>query len=308
MRGAASVGAALLVFLLGLSFLGVSPVLSGYVGSLHPYLVAILLLLALFLGTLRARLRSTLTLAVALIFGGVVAFQIFSVQSRADIPVEGPTLKLSSFNVLGTNWRNGERIADFIAASDSDVFIVMEAEPIARFLPRIQATFPYRAGCDTQRCDLTIFSKLPFITAQMLTAGETFDRRVARLKLDKDGTVVTLIAAHITKPFLEERGRAELKWLKELVADQTGPLVVAGDFNQASWSPLLNGFLSETRLRTSGFEPGTFPPAFGDWGLPIDHVFVREAAIGSLVAISDNMGSNHRGLAATIALGPSPEN
>ncbi|MNT99439.1 hypothetical protein D3C72_2422850 [compost metagenome] len=62
-------------------------------------------------------------------------------------------------------------------------------------------------------------------------------------------------------------------------------------------------FLRVTQLRTSEWEPATWPIRAGRFGVPIDHVYVRPPLkIRSLRRLADAYGSNHYGLLAEIAM------
>jgi len=148
-----------------------------------------------------------------------------------------------------------------------------------------------------------VFSRLPIKRSEVLSAGPFSPGRIIRLTLDKSGKAFTFIAAHVTKPYFDDHGLEELEWLAALVRAIPGAVVVAGDFNQSSWSPMLSKFLSSTQLKTAVQEPATWPSEFGDLGIPIDHILGRGGvAMTSVEAIADPMGSNHRGLVASIEL------
>ena len=297
--------AGLAAIILAVSSSGKIAFLTGYFGSLHPHICAALLICALSFSVLGAPLRSSLTLSVAFLGLFGVIWSLASTRAPLGGPLaESVQLHVSSFNILASNLENGSRIAQVVAASTSDIFVVLEGAPIEPYLARIGATYPFRVGCDAGgRCDLVVFSRLPIERSEVLSAGPFSPRRMIRLTLDKSGRAFTLVAAHMTKPYFDDHGVDELEGLAALVRAIPGRVIVAGDFNQSSWSPMLAGFLSSTQLKTAVHEPATWPSEFGDFGIPIDHIVGRAGVtVTSVDAIGDPMGSNHRGLVASIEL------
>jgi endonuclease/exonuclease/phosphatase (EEP) superfamily protein YafD len=277
---------------------------AGLIGSLLPYLCVIFLLLAVGFAALRAPLRSRLATAVALLcavelLGAVAA-------ARGSVSSQGPILRLGSFNAFAGNLANGQAIARYIATSEADVFVVMEAKPIFSYLAELQATYPYRIGCeDIASCDLAIFSRLPMLDPRVLSASKISPNRMAIVTFALREATFTLVASHLTKPYFDDHGFEEIEAVRRQIDRIKGGLVVLGDFNQASWSPMIVRFLALTGLTTvsTGLEPGTWPSSLGPWGIPIDHVFAgRGLAVAAVDAIPDPMGSNHRGLLAAIGL------
>lgn len=301
LRGALTLASLAIALLILPASVVLVPGFSGLVGSFLPYCAIGLCGFGVLMSLLRANLRGRIFFACGV---GVLLWWSVLLNHSWPVHVEaGTDVTVGSFNVLGSNVENGGAIANLILGSEADVFVVLEAAPIRPYLAELQQVFPFRLGCDGDRCDLAVFSKLPIQKSRILTAGPFSPRRVAVLELDKAGTPFTLIAAHVTKPYFDSHGDDELEVLGGVISAVQGPLVVAGDFNQAAWSPALSRLVNQASLHTGGFEPGTFPTWMGDLGIPIDHIFSRnDAAIRGVRAFPDALGSNHRGLIANITI------
>ena len=70
-----------------------------------------------------------------------------------------------------------------------------------------------------------------------------------------------------------------------------------------AWSDLVARFAADTQLVPPPYYPATWPIRFGALGVPIDNMFTRGGArIEAIEAMDDPLGSNHRGLLATVGL------
>ena len=215
-----------------------------------------------------------------------------------------PLLKLLSFNLLSNN-QNGENIARFIAGSDADVAVLMEAAPIASHVEILRAAYPYFVGCgDGSRCGgVVILSRTPLgdITVQSMSGA--WQNRLVTASTTIDGQKLNIVAAHLVKPYFDDFAAQEFAKLGAVIGRLDGPLVLAGDFNAAAWSASIDGLLRRRSLVPGPSYPATWPVRLGPLGVPIDNIFTRAPLmITEVNALDDAMGSNHRGLLAEIAL------
>jgi endonuclease/exonuclease/phosphatase (EEP) superfamily protein YafD len=240
--------------------------------------------------------------AVALAAHGYIMLSQFS-QLGGENYEGTPTFKLLSINIEGNNDANRKRIADYIIGSGADVVFIQESAPIGPEIPRIRAVYPYRLGCGakTITCDSSLWSKLPFVSADVYTASPIYRDRLMIASVELHGHVVNFANVHLTKPFFDNFHDIELAKITERINQVQGPLVLAGDFNASILTHDIRRFLTETRLMTFFGEPNTIPVQAPAIGLAIDHVFVREPLrITSLARAPDPLGSNHFGLVADI--------
>jgi len=118
------------------------------------------------------------------------------------------------------------------------------------------------------------------------------------------GAPFTLIVAHKLKPWFASMVEQQDAQLRARVNDIAGPLVVVGDFNAAPWSAPSRELIDATGLRAPRLPVPTWPVEAGRFGVPIDNIFVRGGArLTDLQPFGDDLGSNHRGLLAEVAVG-----
>ncbi|TNB49668.1 hypothetical protein FF124_01535 [Martelella lutilitoris] len=218
------------------------------------------------------------------------------------------TLKLIEFNMLHRN-RNGAAIADWLKAQDADVVYALESSPIWRHLDALSETYPYCAGCERveRSDDLLVLSKFPLQDVSLFSLGELASRRFIRSRIEVEGTSVTLVAMHLTKPYFDDLQQEELARARHLLRTVEGPIILGGDFNSSLLSPDIQSFIGSTGLRSHAHEPRTWPVRAPSIGLPIDHILVRPPAhIDKLARMEDSLGSNHFGLIAEISIPVGP--
>jgi endonuclease/exonuclease/phosphatase (EEP) superfamily protein YafD len=260
------------------------------------------LVLLLFLAGARWRALGFLVLLVLSAGqGGLIVLDQLQRRAPLEARAVAGSLSLISFNVLVTN-TEGRRIADFLAQAKPDIAIVMETSGIADSLSDLDATFATRVGCQTPRmCDIAVFSRVPLADVQVLQFGPFRRERLIIATTRVAGQTVTIIAAHLSKPYFDDFAWIELTQIRTLLRSITGPVIMAGDFNSAAWSYSVARFARQMELVPPPTYPATWPVELAGLGLPIDNMFSRGGAlIRTLEAIPDPMGSNHRGLVAQI--------
>lgn len=261
---------------------------------------------ALAFWLLGARLRAALSaVSAALLLGSLAWFLAEAREPHA--PDVTPDFSLISFNVLGFNPRGAE-IAAYLANEAPDVAFVLEAPALHDSLDVMQAAFPYSAGCaSTLRCDMAIFSRHPLRDVEVVPFF-TVHGRLLIATLDLAAGPVTLIAAHLTKPYYGNWHALQLDLLAERLGRIEGPVVLAGDFNSL---PFVRAFqdalIDRAGLRLASRMAPTWPAlpsrvlSYG--GFAIDHVLVGGDLVPvSVELIEDPIGSNHRGLVSRFAL------
>jgi endonuclease/exonuclease/phosphatase (EEP) superfamily protein YafD len=215
-----------------------------------------------------------------------------------------PLLKLMSFNLLNTNLANGEAIADMMIASGADVIMVMEALPLAPHEAKLRAAYPHVAGCTAgPNCTTVILSKWPLGDARSRDLSQLWPSRLVTAIADVRGTRVNLVAVHMSKPYFDNLAAGEAYTLARVIGRMEGPVLLAGDFNAAAWSGTIARLSGWEDLAPGPSYPATWPVPLGPFGVPIDNVFTRAPLlIETVEAIPDAMGSNHRGLIASVSL------
>lgn len=273
-------------------------------GSLKLHLALTILGLAVLLLLFRRPLRGTFYALVA-IAGLTQMAAALAPSLSPEAPQNGKPVSVISFNILGWNRDNGERIADFLIDANPDVVFIQEAQPLRPYLARLDTQFPYRIGCGryVSRCDSMLLSRHRLSEPDYYQPQARWRHRFYTTRARINGQAITLAAVHLTKAEFGDNQLNELDAAAAKLNSVDGPVIVAGDFNTAPWAPHLVAFLDTTGLRRAMIEPATWPGGrgiFNNFGLPIDHIFVRGGAIDTLKTLPDSFGSNHRGLQARL--------
>lgn len=272
--------------------------------SLRFHAAAACLVLPFALLVAGAPRRALAMLAVIVMSVGLGAWPLWQLQQARS--VAGPAvaaIDVVSFNVLADNERSRE-IADYLQDAPPDVAVILETPGIEAYLGKLTAVFPYRAGCANPRsCDTAILSREPLVEPQVIPFGPTGNERLVIAGIDVAGQRVTIVAAHLSKPYFDGMAFVELRQLQEALSGIDGPVVLSGDFNAAPWADAMVELAKQADLLPPSWAPATWPVPLGDLGIPIDNMFTRgPARIASLGAIPGAMGSNHRGLRARVDL------
>lgn len=270
--------------------------------SLAPQLLALTLALA-FLAVLLGAWRSGVVL-MAILAAGTVWFATGQLQRSLPLAQdEQPALRMLFFNVMVDNTANAGRIADAAIASGADIVAFSEGQPMRPLLPKLRAAFPYDVSCTGGNCGLLILSKLPAERRDDLGGG-AFDYRLKPVTVQLgEGRELTLLVAHMLKPWFAGSVEEDYAELRAMLKKIYGPVVLVGDFNAAPWSRPLRQLSDATGLHSVRWPSATWPVPAGALGVPIDNFFVRGGArLTSEQAFGDDLGSNHRGVLADIAV------
>lgn len=273
--------------------------------SLRFHLVALGLVLALLMVAFGARWRAVpflIVLGVAFAHG---ASYVWEFSARRDLPVGAlqAEMTLLSYNVLSGN-RTASAAADHIVAVAPDVALVMETPGVVEYLPEIEAALPYRLGCDkVATCDISLFSRYPIENGRVLEIPPFRRSRLVVAPMTVEGAGVTVVGIHLSKPYFDEASVQELGYLRYVLSQVPGPVVLAGDFNSALWTAPVARLGRAQNLIPAPSYPATWPVELGPLGVPIDNIFTRgNARILEISAGADSFGSNHRYLLARIGL------
>ncbi|MDI4657199.1 endonuclease/exonuclease/phosphatase family protein [Xanthobacter autotrophicus] len=269
-------------------------------------------LLGLLLAALGARLWAGMVLVLVVLTGG--AFALGHRERSLPLAAEQTALRLVFFNIETQEpsprkpARPGEearaqRIADALLAAGPDIAVLAESPMLLPALPRLEAAYPHRVGC-TPRCEILVLSRLPLSDVTVKSLGRMWQDRFMRIGVAlADGRQMTLIAAHMSKPWFSGTIEREYEGLEDELNKVSGPLVVVGDFNAPPWSRPVKDLIDLTGIRAARWPMATWPVPAGAAGVPIDNIFVRGGArLTALAPFGADLGSNHRGLVVGIAL------
>ncbi len=145
---------------------------------------------------------------------------------------------------------------------------------------------------------IALFSRIPFEHAEMVKIGG-LDFRAVKAALAIQGKTLTVIGVHPPPPvgqvYREERIRY-LGDLSTIISSSVRPIMVLGDLNTTSWSPIFRDLLSKTGLRDSrqgfGIQP-TWPVLLPHLWIPIDHCLISSGVSIRNRKVGPNIGSDH---------------
>lgn len=286
------------------------PVLGQFGRILESFAPQMLLALVPLLGALALlgarRLAAVLALAGMLCAGGLVGRHL--AVSAPLVPERPVDLRVLWFNVLADTTTPPAVLAQAVAESGADVAMLTEAAPLRGEFAGLARIYPYRLGCQERDCETVILSRLPFETEVIRDLGQPKPERLLSVQIDSPtGRPVTLLATHLAKPWFYGWIERDRWFLRDQLARSRGALIVAGDFNAAPWSQRMAGYFETDGLVPPRRPVATWPVWLGRFGVPIDHILLRGGAqMVSLAPWGDDLGSNHRGLIAGIALPPAP--
>lgn len=294
-----------------LTITSVTPGLPGelLLQTLRFHLVALGLVLALLMVVFGAKWRAALFLAflgVAFAHGGYYVWE-FSARRNEPVGALQAEMRFLNYNVLSGN-RTARAAADLIISTAPDVALIMETPGVVEYIPQILDALPYRLGCErVATCDISLFSKHPIENGRVEEIPPFRRARLVVAPMTIEGVGVTVVGIHLSKPYFDEASVQELGYLRYVLSQVTGPVVLAGDFNSAIWAAPVAWLGRAQKLVPAPSFPATWPVELGSLGVPIDNVFTRgNARILEISAGDDSFGSNHRYLLARIGLYAAP--
>lgn len=239
------------------------------------------------------------TAVIFVAMGVINAFLVAPLYLQSPAPAAGDeTLSIMSFNV-GAGRANQEEVLDYVAAADPDlVFFLESTEEWVGAMPTDGSG--YSIGNEIPEDRIYGISVLgPGVTViEQLRLGTTRDP-VMRVEASVDGDRVAVYAVHPRPPDSQERSDARDSLFAELaglVAAESMPVIVIGDFNATPWSYAFRDFTAETGLVNSqeGYGlsatwPSTWPMAL----VPLDHMLHSESLTTVKRDVGPDLGSDH---------------
>ncbi len=250
---------------------------------------------------------------LAVVAGALAAANLVFVIPLYALPKVGAVWEFTvlSANVLRRN-PDRERLVRYIEQTRPDVVVLMEVSlEWLESLRGLQADYPYaRAVPRDDDFGIAVFSRLPFMEPErVLLLGEAGGPTIL-VPLDVQGARVTLIATHprppISATYAAQRNE-QLEQLADVIAQESGPLMVVGDLNVTPWSHVFRRFVARTGLRDSqrGFGvQGTWPTWLPIGRLPIDHCLVSNELVVGRRRVGPDIGSDHLPIVIALALRP----
>jgi endonuclease/exonuclease/phosphatase (EEP) superfamily protein YafD len=221
---------------------------------------------------------------------------------RPTVPAEeGSRLRVLSLNVHTANTRIAEAEAAILAA-DADVVLLMEVNNAwVAGLSGLAKQYPHRLLAPQEdNFGMALYSRLP-MTGDVETSVVGNGVPFVDVRLATPSGEIRFLGIHTLPPINREYAMARDSQLLEVVAllaDEPGPVILAGDLNCTPWSPHFRRMLAKTGLRDSrnGFGMGaSWPTLFpAPCRIPIDHVLHSAGLTVKARRLGPDGGSDHR--------------
>ena len=214
---------------------------------------------------------------------------------------ENSAHKILLSNVNSANSEH-QRLIDLIQQESPDILVLMEINGAwLTSLQAIKTTYPFeKAIARNDNFGIAVFSKLPFDNAEVRYWGNN-GLPSLMLNYQWQGEGITLLATHplppITKDMMQQRD-TQLLQAAATAAQQSGPVIMLGDFNITPWSSTFNQSIELSGLSNCRNGFGILPtwPAQLKWPalmIPIDHCLASDAITVSELRTGDDIGSDH---------------
>jgi endonuclease/exonuclease/phosphatase (EEP) superfamily protein YafD len=208
-------------------------------------------------------------------------------------------LRVVSFNVLSSNDRHAETLA-WIRQTDPDLVYFPEVTRSWEVgLEPLKATLPHALSHPQEdNFGWALFSKYP-IREHEFIASRFVEVAMVRVVIEIAGRRVVCYGVHPLPPmsgaFAADRDQL-FQQLAKRVRQETGPVIVAGDFNATPWShsmrPLAAAGLRDTQLG-HGFS-ATWQRRIPILAIPIDLLLVAGDLAATARWTGPDLGSDHR--------------
>ncbi len=288
-----------------------------------PRLLMLIVISLMTLGVLILSRRWRYPLLIALALAAVLQlWRIYPYVFFAPAEVvEAGTLPrradASCFKTLGLNVYQHNRdyaaTRSMIEREQPDILLLMETDAAwARAMQAVLARYPHRVMRPLDNTYGLIFaSKLPVRSAHTENVTDHDTPTVYADLVTRDEQAFHYIGLHPRPPSPGQdtgtRDRKIARAALRIAGDQV-PAVAMGDFNDVPWSRTtqvfkqVGGYL-DPRIGRGDYP--TFPADYAPVGWPLDQIFVSPAFTFRSLRVLQNVGSDHRPLAAVLCLAPS---
>ncbi len=211
----------------------------------------------------------------------------------------GTACRIFFANLLASN-RSHALLRRAIRAAQPDLVILEEfTQEWLAALGDLAMDYPHSQAVILERgYGIVVFSRLPFTHAEVQYlehAGPPPMLACVQLVNARFTVIATHPLAPTTPGRLYYRDQ-QLLQLVPLVLEQREPVVVVGDLNMTSWSPVFQEFLRRTKLRDSrqglGIQP-SWPVWMPPLRIPLDHCLVSDGVMVRRRRLGPHVGSDH---------------
>lgn len=216
-------------------------------------------------------------------------------------------------NVLITN-KEGEKLRSVIREANPDIILAMEVNDWwLRALEPIKQDYKYVVErANDEAYGMALYSRLPLKNTDIqYIKHKNVPSFHTNIQL-RSGKEFKLHAVHPVAPMPSDKypdnvGDAEIELIRvgEYVSKETLPSMVAGDFNDVSWSNTSRLFGNDGKLRNSRLGRGLFNTFDSNSKImrwPLDHYYVTEQFQLAEIRVLEDIGSDHFPILAKFVL------
>src|SRR3990167_2589796 len=222
-----------------------------------------------------------------------------------NLSTSDKSLKIMSVNLRLENDKY-EAINNLIQVENADILVLIElnSQIFSKIKGVINEEYPYKSKISTFYGYNQIFSKYPIIVSADVPATES---NIGYIKAEIAFTDKTyrIYAVHSNPPLTPElfylRNQYLITLARDIYQEQSGNLIVVGDFNVSPWSYYYQKFLkdSDYKIRNLSLSNGIIftwylnPPVLAS---QLDHIFVGQNLIDYNFKTRYLEGSDHGAL------------
>lgn len=247
------------------------------------------------------------TAFVFLAMGAVNAFLVAPLYLDTPVPAASETtLSIVSYNV-GAGSADQTEVIEYVADTAPDlVFLLESTDEWIEAIPTEGTGYAVGNQIPEDRIyGISVLGEGVTVVEQ-LRLGTT-DDPVMRVEADLDDQRIAIYAVHPRPPDSQAKTDARDSLFDELaglVAAETMPVVVIGDFNATPWSYAFRDFRASTGLVNSqnGFGlSATWPANLPLTLVPLDHMLHSDSLTTVTRTVGPNLGSDHLPLSVQVS-------
>lgn len=215
-------------------------------------------------------------------------------------------VRLMTFNIYRFNERFAE-FESFVRDERPDVIFLQELTPAwARNIGGLSDLYPHRLVAAMENYSgAAILSRFP-----LRRERDVWDERInlrllmAQVKINQGW--LNLATTHLRAPWTPAhltQQEQQVEKVASVLAGESCPMVLAGDFNATPWSRIMEMIQAATKLqKTAAWPAATFPHWGGGLGIPIDSFLFSNSLVIDRLGAGPSFGSDHRSLLAALYL------
>ena len=222
--------------------------------------------------------------------------------ANAELNTSAPSFKILTANVLASN-RNSAGLLELVRGANPDLLLTLESNDWwQQQLDVLEADYPYTVKCPQENLyGMHVYSRLKLSGSEIKFLLEDDIPSIHTAIHLREGLRIGAHFVHPRPPAPPESDRssprdAELVIVGKSVAQDRGPIIVAGDLNDVAWSRTTRLFRKVSGLLDPRVGRGMFNTFHAQhWYLrwPLDHLFHSGHFAVKEIRLLPEFGSDH---------------